>query len=122
MDWHLFFLTAMIYNLSLLIFNRFFTSNRLAEVYPEVFSKFGQLIIILFGFIFYFSYISHKSKELFILLAIEKFIYFLTGLYWIIYRSHLLKLKDYPLEWLFMRIYWIGDLTYGLGFLYFYMI
>jgi len=121
-DWHLFFLLAFIYNAFILIFNKFFTSSRISEVYPEVFSKFGQIIIILFGFIFYYAFLSHKTKELFLIFAVEKFFYFLTGIYWMMYRSHSLKLRDHPLEWLFFRIYWIGDLMFGIGFLYFYSI
>ena len=114
--WNNFFILALLYNLSLLIVNRFFTNNRLSEVYPEVFSKFGQMIIILFGFIFYFSFISCRTRELFILFAIEKFLYFLSGVYWMMYRSHSVKFNSSPIEWLFMRVYWIGDLMFGVGF------
>jgi len=122
LNWHMFFIAAMCYNLSLLIFNKFFLSNKLAEIYPQVFSKFGQLIIILFGFIFYFAYTSHKTKELFLLFAIEKILYFLTGIYWMTFSTHRVKFQQYPMEWLFMRTYWIGDLMFGIGFFLFYLI
>ena len=121
-EWNLVFLLALGYNLSLLIFNKFFTSNRIAEIYPEVFSNFGQVIVIMFGFIYYFAFISCRTKELFLIFAIEKFIYFGTGVYWMIYKSHSLKFGKNPLEWVFMRIYWIGDAIFGALFLIYFSI
>ena len=74
-NWHLVFLSALIYNLFLLINNRFFTNNKYGEVFPEVFSKFGQAIIILFGFIYYYSYNCCASHQIFLFFAIVKFMY-----------------------------------------------
>ena len=64
----------------------------------------------------HFSFISCRTRELFILFAIEKFLYFLSGVYWMMYRSHSVKFNSSPIEWLFMRVYWIGDLMFGVGF------
>jgi heme/copper-type cytochrome/quinol oxidase subunit 4 len=114
--WNTFFQMALIYNLSLLLVSKFFTNSKLQEAYPEVFSKFSQVIIVLFGFIYYFGGISSRSKELFLVFAIVKVLYFLTGIYWIFYRSHTIKFQSHPIEWLFMRLYGFGDLAFGVYF------
>ncbi len=113
--WNIIFLSALIYNLMILIFNKFFTDDTLERSYPEVFSKFGQIIIILFGFMFYESYRS-GSKTIFLLYAIEKFMYFLSGVY---YWSPYYKSKQIEsiIHKLFMLVYWIGDLIYAIIFL-----
>lgn len=115
--WHTFFILAMIYNFCIIIINRFFTSDVLETIYPAVFGRFGQLMIVLFGCIFYTAYLSSHSYQIFLVLFIEKMLYFFTGIYWLIYYSHRLNFTGNPIEWLFMRIYWFGDLIFGLGFL-----
>jgi len=43
-------------------------------------------------------------------------------IYWMIYRSHSLKFGKDPIEWLFMRVYWIGDAIFGTLFLVYFAI
>jgi hypothetical protein len=115
-EWNTFFQMALIYNLSTLFFNRLFTNNKLTEVYPEIFSKFSQIIKILLGFVYYYAGLTSKCKELFIVFAIINVLYFFSGVYWMFHRSHTIKFDYFPLEWIYMRIYGIGDLFFGIHF------
>lgn len=111
------YLLALLYNFSLLLINRGFSDDSLTKIYPEVFSFFGQFMILIWGLVFYVSQFCINKWLLFIFF-IEKLTYTITGIYWMINRSHQLKFNDNPIEYLFMRVYWLGDFTFAIYFLY----
>jgi len=97
--WKTFFVSSTLYNFSILLLNKCFTSNVLENTYPEVFSKFGQILIILYGFSYYYVYreyresLKEKQDEQvayilsLIVFFIQKMICAVSGIYWILYRS-----------------------------------
>lgn len=124
MNWKNFFISASLYNFCILFFNGFFGvvfPDTLCHLYPEVFSKFGQIIVILFGCIFYKAYMTTNNSDIFYLLFIEKMLYFISGLVWIFhFKYNNVNYDDRIVNYLgvvFMWIYWIGDFLFGVGFL-----
>jgi uncharacterized membrane protein len=79
------FVLAGLVNLSVLIFSRFFTNSAIPETDPAVMSNFGLVMIVLWGL----AYISvaksyTKVNYLVAVFALEKLVYGIVWLKWII--------------------------------------
>ena len=110
---------AGLYNFSILIFCEFFNKN-LGKV-DDLFNTNGVINIILWGMA-YIS-ISQHNEKLFLInfvFFIEKLFYFHHWITWILVNIDNLKLmfENDKMNFLFFSIYGIGDLLFGLFFVF----
>jgi hypothetical protein len=113
------YILAGLYNFSILIFCNFFRKN-LGEI-DDIFNFNGIIAILLWG-LAYMS-IHNKYEDLILLnivFFIEKLFYYIHWLVWIIKNFHNIKpLFVYDkMIGLFFSGYGVGDLCFGLFFLY----
>jgi len=100
-----------------LIFTRGFSSNALGELYPEVCSRFGMVVVIVWG-LAYLAVARRPPAMLCFVFAIEKAVYVASWLYWMLERGSELPAiwsRD-PLSATFLAIYGINDLAFGVFF------
>ena len=102
-----------------LIFSRFFTNETIPEADPVVMSNFGLLMIFVWGLVF--LSISQKHEQLNWLVgvfAIEKLIYGLNWINWILNNDlYVLYNKD-QMAGIFYATYGVNDLLFFVFFLY----
>jgi hypothetical protein len=105
--------------LGVLAFSRAGTNTYLSELYPDVFSGFGLLCVVLWGL----AYVAAGGKrlpaaELSAVFALEKAVYVGTWVVWLARHGGTLPAvwdRD-PLTATFYAIYGAGDLAFGLFF------
>jgi len=70
-------IAACSYNFLILFFNGFFTnSNFIAELEPDMFSPFGQLVVLVWGLCFLAAgYDGQSSGAIWLAFSVEKFVY-----------------------------------------------
>jgi hypothetical protein len=104
--------------LGILFFSKGFTNLYLSKLYPEIFSPFGLLMIILWG-LAYIAVASHwqNLRRIAIVFSLEKLVYGLTWIFWIAQnRSDLGHVFEFaPMTALFYMIYGINDFLF-MGF------
>jgi hypothetical protein len=111
------FIIAGLMNMSVLIFSRLFTNSTIAEFDPSVMSNFGLVMIIIWGL----AYISifknyHKVKWLVGVLAIEKLIYGLVWINWMLHNTISDVYDKDIMAGLFYSIYGINDWAFFIFF------
>jgi hypothetical protein len=114
-----FWLAGLANILGVLFFSAGFTNHTLSELYPEVFSSFGLLVIILWGLAYIAVAQSYSHvRPLVALFAIEKLVYVLSwGLWWLAHGADFSTIMARsPLTGTFYIIYGINDLLFGLFF------
>lgn len=107
--------------LGVLAFSRAGTNTYLSELYPDVFSGFGLLCVVLWGC----AYVAAGGRRLpnpalSVVFAVEKAVYVGTWVVWLARHGRSLPGvwdRD-PLTATFYAIYGAGDLAFGLFFLF----
>ena len=102
-----------------LIFSRFFTNDSIPAADPVVMSNFGLLMIVLWGLVF--LSISQKYEQLNWLIgvfAIEKFIYGLNWINWILNNDLSAVFNKDQMAGIFYAVYGINDWLFFLFFLF----
>lgn len=113
------FVLAGLFNLTVLVFSKFFTNPVIPESDPVVMSNFGLLMIVVWGL----AYISvaknyHAVKWLIAVFAIEKFIYGLVWTKWILnHELSTVYVKD-TMAGIFYSIYGLNDWVFFIFFSY----
>ena len=105
--------------LGLLTFSKFFTNRMLAAIDPDVFSWLGQVAIVLWGLAYWSVAKSYQYVPwLLVVFFLEKMIYGVTWLRWIIAKRKTLPkiASESFLTATFFSIYGAGDLVFGLFF------
>lgn len=103
----------------ILLFSRLFTNPTLAAVDPVVFSQLGQVVIVLWGIAYWSAAKAYRQVPLLVLVfAIEKLVFALTGLTWLIEKGNTLPAlaAQSPLTALFFAAYGAGDFAFFLFF------
>lgn len=117
----LIYILAGLYNFSIIIFSKGF-SNELIDKYDgEHFNLHGNLSILLWGLAYISIYNRYKQVSgLNFVFAIEKFYYFYIWINWMKLNHMNLStmINEDLLTGLFFSIYGVGDLLFGLFFLY----
>lgn len=114
------FLLAGAYNVfGMLVFTKLFTNPVLSAVDPTVFSWLGQVAIVLWGLAYWSVAKNYRSVPLLVLVfAIEKLIYFIAWLDWMLEKGNTLPsiAAQSPLSALLFATYGAGDLAFGVFF------
>jgi hypothetical protein len=114
-----FWMAGMANILGVLFFSLGFTNRTLTELYPEVFSTFGLIAIILWGLAYIAVARSYASVRWLVgLFAIEKLVYVISWVLWMLAHGGELSaiLARSPLTGAFYVIYGLNDLLFGLFF------
>ena len=112
---YLFYLAGIINILGTLIFSKFFTNNNLTEIDPLVMSKFGLIMIMVWGLAFISTAKNfHKNRFIIAVFSLEKLVYIIAWCLW--YFN-----KDYSMESIFQKDFITGMFysLYGLNDLFF---
>ena len=109
------------YNIfGVLVFSKFFTNSLLSSLDPAVFSWFGLIAIMLWGFAYCSVAKSCQSVPYLVLVFfVEKMIYTITWLKWLARNWSTLPslFPESPVTALFYSVYGAGDFIFGLFFL-----
>lgn len=120
MDFSKGFWLAGAYNVfGILAFSMFFTNPVLAAVDPTVFSKSGQIAIVLWGIAYWSAARNYRIVPLLVLVfACEKLLYSITWLLWLLAKGSTLPAiaSESPLSALFFAVYGAGDFAFFLFF------
>ena len=116
------FLFAGAFNVfGVLVFSKFFTNLLLSSLDPAVFSWLGLVAVMLWGFAYCSVARSYPFVPyLLLVFFVEKMIYTLTWVRWLIKNGHTLPslFSESPLTATFYSIYGAGDFAFGLFFLW----
>ncbi|MFN3997816.1 hypothetical protein [Algoriphagus sp.] len=112
------FVLAGLFNMTVLIFSRFFTNSVIPESDPVVMSNFGLLMIVVWGL----AYISvaknyHSVKWLIAVFAVEKFIYGFIWIKWMLNNNVLDVFAKDKMAGIFFAIYGVNDWIFFIFFL-----
>lgn len=112
------FILAGLMNMSVLIFSRLFTNSTISEFDPSVMSNFGLVMIFTWGL----AYLSvaknyHHVKWLVGVFAIEKLIYGLVWIDWMIHNTISDVYEKDLMAGLFYSTYGINDWVFFIFFL-----
>ncbi|WP_373524330.1 hypothetical protein [Aquiflexum sp.] len=112
------FIIAGLLNMTVLVFSRFFTNSVIPESDPDVMSNFGLLMIVIWGL----AYISiaknyHNVKWLVGVFAVEKFIYGLIWIKWILNNNVLDVFAKDKMAGMFYAIYGVNDWIFFIFFI-----
>ena len=114
------FVGAAAYNIvGMLTVSKLFTNPLLGEVDPAVFSWFGQVAVVLWGFAYLAVARSYNAVPFLLLVFfVEKMIYFATWLTWLSDKGHTLPqiAAASPATAGFYATYGAGDGLFGLFF------
>ena len=114
------FWLAGAYNVfGMLVFSKFLTNPVLAAVDPNVFSWLGQVAIILWGLAYWSVAKSYRHVPLLVIVfAIEKLVYSLTWLAWLLAKGSTIPAiaAESPLSAMFFAVYGAGDFAFFLFF------
>ena len=105
----------------ILIFSKGFTNLELNTLYPEVFSNFGMMVIMIWG-LAYLS-VSHRWREersLAAVFALEKLVYVVSWVYWIYFHHSEFPqvFEASPLTGFFYIVYGPSDFLFLILFVY----
>lgn len=111
------FIIAGIMNMSVLVFSRFFTNSVIPESDPNVMSNFGLLMIVVWGL----AYISvsknyDKVKWLVGVFAVEKIIYGVIWIRWMLANNVSDIYSNDKMAGIFYSIYGINDWVFFIFF------
>jgi hypothetical protein len=116
------FWLAGAYNIfGVLVFSKLFTNALLSSLDPAVFSWLGLVAVILWGLAYCSVATSYQSVPYLLwVFVIEKMIYTVTWLAWLIRNGSTLPalFSESPLTATYYSIYGLGDLAFGLFFLW----
>ena len=107
--------------LGVLIFSLGFTNDHLSAQFPEVFSKFGLGMIIVWGMAYISVSTEHvRAPRLIFIFFLEKMVYTGTAVYfWLVMKPDFMMMwNENIMTSLFYIIYGLNDLFFGLFFLY----
>ena len=107
--------------IGVLVFSKFFTNSLLSSLDPAVFSWLGLVAVMLWGFANWSVARSYPFVPyLLLVFFVEKMIYTLTWVRWLIKNGHTLPslFSESPLTATFYSIYGAGDFAFGLFFLW----
>ena len=113
------FILAGMMNLSVLVFSKLFTNPTIPEFDPDVMSTFGLIMIVLWGL----AYVAvaknyYKVKWLVRVFAIEKLVYGIVWIQWLL-NHNLSDVYDKDiLAGLFYSMYGVNDLLFCVFFVY----
>ncbi|RMB60944.1 hypothetical protein EAX61_05530 [Dokdonia sinensis] len=108
--------------LGVLLFSRLFTNEVMMHSQPEVMSYFGLISIILWGLAYIAVYQSYEYVPLLLLVfVIEKFIYVILWLLWIITHSLAITYEKDLFAGIFYTIYGVNDSIFGIFFAWVYV-
>jgi hypothetical protein len=118
---YLFYLAGIINILGTLIFSKFFTNNNLTEIDPLVMSKFGLIMIMVWGLAFIsIAKKFYENKFIIAVFSLEKLAYVIAWCLWYFNKNYSLESifqKDF-LAGTFYSLYGLNDLFFLLLFLY----
>lgn len=111
------FITAGLMNASVLIFSRLFTNPTISAFDPDVMSNFGLLMIFIWGL----AYISIAKNYKYVkwlvgVFAIEKLIYGITWVVWILNNDFSVVYEKDTMAGLFYSMYGINDWLFFIFF------
>jgi hypothetical protein len=112
---YLFYLAGIINIVGTLIFSKCLTSNTISEIDPFVMSKFGLIMIMVWGLAFIsIAKNFHKNRFIIAVFSLEKLVYIIAWCLW--YFN-----KDYSMESIFQKDFLAGTFysLYGLNDLFF---
>jgi len=114
------FIAAGLMNIvAVLILSRFFTNEVIPEQDPVVMSNFGLLMIIVWGFLYIALAFNYRSaKWVVATVVIEKFIYVVAWLLWMINNNVIDVYERDLFAGIFYSVYGINDFIFFLFFLY----
>lgn len=112
------FILAGLFNMTVLVFSRLFTNPVISESDPDVMSNFGLLMIVVWGL----AYISvaknyHSVKWLVAVFAVEKLIYGLVWMKWMLNNSVLDVYAKDKMAGIFYAVYGVNDWVFFIFFL-----
>jgi len=112
------FILAGLLNMTVLVFSRLFTNPVIPESDPDVMSNFGLLMIVVWGL----AYISvaknyHSVKWLVAVFAVEKLIYGLIWIKWMLNNSVLDVYAKDKMAGIFYAVYGVNDWVFFIFFL-----
>lgn len=114
------FWLAAAYNvIGMLVFSKLFMNPVLAEVDPTVFSKTGQIAVVLWGLAYWSVAKAYRHVPLLVLVfACEKLLYSIAWLEWLLAKGETLPAiaGASPLSALFFAVYGAGDFAFFLFF------
>lgn len=106
--------------LGVLVFSRAFTNDYLTDLHPGVFSRFGLLVVVLWGLAYLATARVYRAAPAIVLVfAVEKAVYAATWFVWLAGHGGdfgAIWRRD-PLTAVFYAIYGPNDLLFGLFFL-----
>nr|WP_321224673.1 hypothetical protein [uncultured Psychroserpens sp.] len=113
------FIIAGLMNMSVLIFSRLFNNQFIAQSDPDVMSNFGLLMIVIWGLAYVAVAKNYKHvKWLVLVFAIEKLIYGINWINWMINNSVSEVLNKDIMAGTFFSIYGINDWIFCFFFLF----
>src|SRR5689334_6365573 len=99
----------------MLVFSKLFTNPVLAAVDPTVFSKTGQIAIVLWGLAYWSAAKTYRQVPMLVMVfACEKLLYSIAWLTWLLAKGDTLAAiaADSPLSALFFAVYGAGDFAF----------
>lgn len=113
------FILAAIMNLSVLVFSKLFTNPTIPEFDPDVMSTFGLVMIVLWGLAYAAVAKSYyKVKWLVRVFAIEKLVYVVVWIQWLLNNNLSDVFEKDILAGLFYSVYGVNDLLFCVFFTY----
>jgi hypothetical protein len=114
-------LSGLLNILGALIFTKFFTHPIIVEQHPEVMSFFGMFMLMIWGILMLVMAFNYTSApNILLVLALEKFIYVIVWVNWILGNSLEEVFQKDVLSGIFYSIYGPNDLIFLLVFLFIY--
>jgi hypothetical protein len=112
------FLVAGLFNMTVLVFSRFFTNAAIPETDPVVMSNFGLVMIVVWGL----AYISvaktyYSVKWLVGVFALEKLIYGFIWIDWMLNNSVMDVFSKDKMAGIFYAVYGVNDWLFFIFFL-----
>jgi len=114
------FIAAAIANIAgVLIFSKFFTNSVISDFDPVVLSNFGLLMIVVWGFAYLsVSKIYSKVKWLVAVFAVEKLIYGIVWINWLVNNDLSAVYTKDTMAGVFYTVYGMNDWIFFIFFLY----
>jgi len=114
-----FHLAACCNILGILLFNRFFQSDTLGMPFPELFGRWGQACIILWGLAYWAVAANYRQVPALVrVFCLEKLVYVASWLYWLVARGSMLPdlWLSHPWTAVFYASYGLLDFSFALFF------
>lgn len=103
----------------MLLISKFFTNPLLNATDPAVFSWFGQVAVVLWGFAYWAVAKSYRHVPYLVaIFFVEKILYAVTWLVWLMQKGHSLTsiASESLMTAIFFGVYGAGDFAFGLFF------